>query len=441
MTPHPPLYAGPPTVPGYVLGEVLGRGSSAVVWAGVNPSGDRVAVKVFAGERPPLRRSEVLRACARELALSQRVLGRHVVRARECLELDDGRVVLVLDVADEGSVLDVVTVRGALPLGEVVTTLIGVATGLADLEAAGVVHGDVAPANVLFDGDGRPVLADLSAARVVEDGRPADVMGTSGFTAPEVLAGRPPTPASDVWSMGALLWYARTGGRTPPSWVGDLHWRLPGEPVDGPGLAEVTEAVGPELWPVVLRMLADDPDCRPSAAEAALAVHRAATAEPVGLVGRHPDPGAAVTRRLRSEAAETRSRTQLRSLERARQRSQRRRSRRGRMLTVVGRMRPWAKGSQERDRMSEGRVGRESRGAAPAWEEPAEILAARRGMAPVGWAPEVGATVDPAVRPAVRPAGSSSSPGGAPTGQPLRFLGSVGGRVALVGGVGAAAAA
>ena len=436
MTSHPPLYAGPPTVPGYVLGEVLGRGSSAVVWAGVHPSGDRVAVKVFAGERPPLRRSEVMRACARELALSQRVQGRHVVRARECLELDDGRVALVLDVADEGSVHDVVTIRGALPLGEVVTTAIGVATGLADLEAAGVVHGDVAPANVLFDGDGRPVLADLSAARVVEDGRPAEVMGTSGFTAPEVLAGRPPTPASDVWSMGALLWYARTGGRTPPPWVGDLHWRLPGEPVDGPGLADVTEAVGPELWPVVLRMLADDPDCRPTAAEAALAVYRAATAEPVGLVGRNPDPAAAVTRRLRSDAAETRSRAQLRSLERARERSQRHRSRRGGVLTVVGRMRPWARGGQERDRVPERAGGRESREAPPPLAAPAEILAARRGMAPVGWAPEVGTTVGPAVRAAA----SASSPGGVPTGRPRRWLGSLGSRVALVGGAGVAAA-
>ncbi len=426
MTSHPPLYAGAPTVPGYVLGEVLGRGSSAVVWAGVHPSGDRVAVKVFAGERPPLRRDEVVRACERELTLSQRVHGHHVVRARECLELDDGRVALVLDVADAGSLRDVVTIRGALPLGEVVTTLTGVATGLADLEAAGVVHGDVAPANVLFDTDGRPVLADLSAARVVEDGRPVDVMGTSGFTAPEVLAGQPLTPACDVWSMGALLWYARTGGRTPPPWVGDLHWRLPGGPVDGPGLAAVTEAVGPELWPVVLRMLADDPDYRPTAAEAALAVYRSATAEPVGLVGRHPDPAAAVTRRLRSEAAETRSRAQLRAQERARERSVRR-SQRGGVRTAVGRLRRWATRGPQPGGVAGGPPGGEPRGAVAAADEPAELLAARRGVAPVGWAPDVGA--------------ERSSVGGEAAGPPRRWLGTVGGRVALVGGVGAAAAA
>ena len=215
-----------------------------------------------------------------------------------------------------------VTIRGALPLGEVVTAVTPLATALAELSAAGVVHGDVAPANVLFTDQGRPALADLSAAWLIDDGWPETIVGTTGFVAPEVIAGRPPTPASDVWSLGALIWYARTGGGTPPGWVGDLHWgHPPAEVTVGAGSAEdVTEAVGPELRPLLLRLLADDPDARPTAAEAALGIYRLAVPEPVVLVGRHPDPAAAVTNRIRREAAETRSRTQLRALERSERR-------------------------------------------------------------------------------------------------------------------------
>lgn len=372
-----PLYAGPPIVPGFVVGEFLGRGSSAVVWAATSPAGARVALKVFSGDRAPTRRDEVLRDTARELTLSRRVSSDHVVAAHDRVELDDGRVVLVLDLAEEGSLHDVVTIRGALPLGEVVTMLIGVATGLADLETGGVVHGDVAPGNVLFDGVGRPVLADLSMARLVADGTSGDLNGTPGFTAPEVLAGRPPSPASDVWALGALLWYARTGGSTPPVWVGDVHWTPPGGPPEGPGVAEVVEAVGPELRPVLVRMLADDPYARPTATEAALAIYRAAPAEPVVLVGRHPDPAAAVTTRLRREAAETRSRRELRALQRATARSERRRASWSRW--------PWRSWRSWRSWR---------RGAA---EAPPELEAARRASAPVAWAAPV--SPDPEVAP------------------------------------------
>jgi len=332
--------AGAPTVPGYALGEFLGRGSSAVVWAGTSDaSGERVAVKVFAGDRPPTLRGQVLAAAQRELSLSRRLDTDHVVRAREGLELDDGRIALVLDLADAGSLRDVVTIRGGLPLGEVVTAVTPLATALAELAEAGVVHGDVAPANVLFTTEGRPVLADLSAAWLVDDGWPKTIVGTTGFIAPEVIAGRPPTPASDVWSLGALVWYARTGGGTPPGWVGDLHWGHPSvETSPGGGSVEdVSSAVGPELRPLLLRMLAGDPSARPSAAEAALATYRVAVPEPVVLVGRHPDPAAAVTNRIRREAAETRSRTQLRTLERAERHQAQRAHRAGRRAWLSGR--------------------------------------------------------------------------------------------------------
>ena len=343
-------YAGPPAVPGYAVDEFLGRGSTGAVWAATcRESAERVALKVLEPEVDAVD----LDAVDREESLGGRASGAHVLGVRCRVALDDGRVALVMGLADGGSLRDVVTIRGALPLGEVVTALTPLATALAELHEAGVVHVDVSPGNVLFTTDGRPMLVDLSSAWLVDDGWPQRSLGTSGFAAPEVVLGRPPVPASDVWSLGALAWYARTGGLTPPPWVGDLHWArgMAGAGMGDPAeegfesgtVADVMAAVGPELTPLLVRMLADDPEARPAAAEVALALYRAAAPEPVGLVGHHPDPAAAVTTRIRREAAETRSRSELRDAERAAHRLERRvlRRRRARVWLV-----PWAKASR-----------------------------------------------------------------------------------------------
>ncbi len=346
------LYAGPPTVPGYTVDEFLGRGSTGVVWAATrHGSGERVALKLLeaaeATEGSGMDRS----ASEREVALGRCVPGAHLARAVEHARLDDGRLVLVMVLADGGSLRDVVAIRGAVPLGEVVTALTPMATALAELHDAGVVHADVAPGNVLFTTDGRPMLADLSSAWLEDDGWPDETLGTPGFTAPEVVLGRPPVAASDVWSLGALVWYARTGGSTPPAWVGDLHWRrgvttagdlddeLDSEAPTGTP-EDITTAVGPELAPLVIRMLAEQPDARPSAAEVALALYRAAAPAPVGLVGHHPDPAAAITTRIRRDAEETRSRSQRREEERAERRRDRRLRRRRRVRRLVA---PWVR--------------------------------------------------------------------------------------------------
>ncbi len=285
----PPLSTDPtaagalPEVPGHVLTELIGRGASSQVWAArAESSGEMVAVKITVAMAH--ESSGVVDLAARERTILERVDSDHVVRLHEALTLEDGSVALVLDLADGGSLEDLVSIRGALDPGEVVTIFTPVATTLGALHAAGVIHSDLSPGNVLFTRDGKPMLSDYDGARLVGEQHPHTVSGTRGFVAPEVYRGGLPTEASDVWSLAALAWYAVTGGSTP-------------HPENAGTSAEAT--TGPDFAPVLASMLSADPGARPTAAQAAVAFYRVAVPAPVGLAGRNPDLATAMTHRVR----------------------------------------------------------------------------------------------------------------------------------------------
>jgi hypothetical protein len=225
----------------------------------------------------------------REFAVLQRVRVEGLVGFHEVLALDDavGSLALVLDHVDGGSLASVVAARGHLTPGEAVTVASPIARTLSGLHQVGVVHGDVTPGNVLLERSGRPVLADLGVARLVGEA-PGELFGTEGFTAPEVEAGALPTSASDVYAVGALVWWCVTGEAPPP-----VPLRRP--------LAELVPWLGADFVTAVERCLAGQPQARPSAAEAALQLFDAASCEPLRLVLGH-DEVALITRRIRSGA-------------------------------------------------------------------------------------------------------------------------------------------
>ncbi|NHA67117.1 serine/threonine-protein kinase [Phycicoccus flavus] len=273
-----------PCVPGYELGHVLGAGGSGEVWEGVREAdGHRVAVKVLRAD------PEALDAAAREAAVTSRVAADHVLAVEATVALDDGRLALVLPLLRGGSLGRLVAARGHLTPGEVVTVLAPLAATLGRLHAAGVVHGDVSPGNVLLDLDGRPVLADLGLGRVVGEAASA-VWGTDCYVAPEVLLGADPAAAADVYALGALGWHCLAGAP-------------PGPPGLRPALAEVSRA-GPAadtLVEVLESAAASRPERRPSADALAGAIFAVADPEPLRLV-HGEDEVSAVTYRLRAAA-------------------------------------------------------------------------------------------------------------------------------------------
>lgn len=273
-----------PAVPGFGIGRLLGSGGTAHVWEAVRlTDGRRVALKVSHAD------PEAAEAAVREAAVSSRAAAEHVVRVEACLTLPDARVALVMPLMRGGSLAALVGARGHLGPGEVVTVLAPLAEALGRLHAAGVVHGDVSPGNVLLDLDGRPALADLGLGRVLGEA-PAAVWGTPGHLAPEVLLGAAPTPAADVYALGALGWLCLAG-------------EVPGAPGLRPSLAEVSRAgAGSEAVLAALEAAVHPrPEERPGADELACLLFAAARPEPLRLrVG--GDDESAVTYRLRAAA-------------------------------------------------------------------------------------------------------------------------------------------
>ena len=219
-------------MPGLRLERILGRGGHAEVWEAVDVgSGERVAVKLRrapaaarsgSGPRPRDRGRddaagggvpEAAQRLAHEIALLRRIDHPHVVRLRRVLDLPDGSRAMVLDHAAGGSLAALVRSRGRLRPGEVSTLLIALARALADLHGRGLVHGDLSPGNVLFTGDGRPLLSDLGLASVLGADPQEATWGTPGFVDPAPLPAG--DPARDVWGLGAVAWFALTG--RPPA--------------------------------------------------------------------------------------------------------------------------------------------------------------------------------------------------------------------------------
>ena len=267
----------PPAVPGYVLRALLGRGSTGEVWrAEPRSGGDAVAVKLLLDGDPERQ--------AREAVLLGSLDHPHLVRLHEVVHQPrrggPARVALVLELLEGGSLAGLLARRGRLRPGEVVTTVAPVAAAVAHAHEQGIVHGDLSPGNVVFTGEGRPVLTDLGVARIL--GEEAATQVTPAYVDPTVARGGAVGPASDVFGLAAAAFHALTGvapwnGATPDD---VLAVAAAGEL---PDLDELAPEAPPELRAVIARGLAADPHDRGSAAAFALDLRHACRPEPVRL--------------------------------------------------------------------------------------------------------------------------------------------------------------
>jgi serine/threonine protein kinase len=276
----------------YRLESRLGRGGMGIVWRATDQLlGRRVAVK----ELPPdetLSAAEARRQ--RELTLREaRVVAQlshpHVIVVHDVAE-DDERLYIVMELIDGDSLADHIANAGPVEAVEAARIGADLLSALRTAHAAGVLHRDVKPANVLLEsGTGRVVLTDFGIARV--DGastltETGSFVGSPEYTAPERMSGARTGPASDLWSVGALL-CAALSGESPfrrDSLGGILHAVVAAE-IQPPAQAA-------PILPVVRGLLERDPDRRLDAerAERMLRTFRETGRTPPLPDDRRPDP-------------------------------------------------------------------------------------------------------------------------------------------------------
>ncbi|MEU6593576.1 serine/threonine-protein kinase [Streptomyces sp. NPDC046881] len=276
----------------YRLLARLGEGGMGTVWRARDEVLHReVAVKEV---RAPagLPGPEVERLYARlerEAWAAARVANRNVVTVYD-VALEGGRPWIVLELVRGLSLADQLEAEGPLPPRRAAYIGAEVLSALRAAHAAGVLHRDVKPANVLLANDGRVVLTDFGIATV--EGSSAltmtgEVVGSPEFLAPERALGRTPGPESDLWSLGVLL-YAAVEGVSPFRQDTPLSTLR----------AVVDEELPPPRWagplaPVIRGLLRKDPAERLPAEQAErelrlVAAGGAARTESAGAVSPYP---------------------------------------------------------------------------------------------------------------------------------------------------------
>ncbi|MFJ9830052.1 serine/threonine-protein kinase [Streptomyces sp. NPDC101169] len=250
----------------------LGAGPAGTVWRARDEQERRdVAVKepVLPGRPADDEESRrIAHRLHREARTAARLRHPSAVALHDVV-LDGGLPWIVMELVEGESLREAVR-RGPLPPAEAARIGLAVLGALRAAHAVGMVHRDLKPANVLIEsGTGRVVVTDFG----IGDGPAADV--PAGFAAPERASGRGAGPASDLWSLGALLASAVAGGDAGP------------------------------LRPLLTRLHAPDPDARPPAEEVAAALKACATAPPTRPSPAKPDTTVPAVRAAPAEPGAT----------------------------------------------------------------------------------------------------------------------------------------
>ncbi|MFC4058178.1 serine/threonine-protein kinase [Planomonospora corallina] len=247
----------------YRLLNPLAEGGMGTVWRAADEALRReVAIKelMLPPGVEPQRRQGLYASALREANIAARIEHPSIVTIHDVV-VDDGRPWIVMELLPGASLEQTVRSGGPLPPARAARVGLGLLEALSAVHTAGVVHRGVKPGNVFLAPDGKVVLTGFGIAvaegenDVTSTGSPA---GSPGYIAPERLRGERDGPYSDLWSLGATLYFAVEGvpphpAETPAAVVGRV---LAGPP-------RTPERAG-VLGPVLMAMLAPLPVARPA---------------------------------------------------------------------------------------------------------------------------------------------------------------------------------
>ncbi|MCF7547394.1 serine/threonine-protein kinase [Pseudonocardia sp. WMMC193] len=276
----------------YRLEERIGAGAMGAVWRGTDELLNRtVAIKELIVAGAPMGHGndaaeESRQRLLREGRIGARLQHPHVISMFDVV-VHDERPWLVMEYLPSRSFAVVLGEKGPMTPKDAAAVGVQIADGLAAAHAAGVVHRDIKPGNVLIAEDGRAKITDFGVSRAVDDvqlTRTGMIAGTPAFLAPEVARGQEPTSASDVFALGATLYAAVEG--EPPFGLDDNAYALLHKVATG--RIRPPEHAG-ALTALLMRLMANEPGDRPTASQARDALSAiAAGGSAAGMVATAP---------------------------------------------------------------------------------------------------------------------------------------------------------
>ncbi|MFD6070503.1 MULTISPECIES: serine/threonine-protein kinase [Amycolatopsis] len=196
-----------------LLGE-LGRGGMGIVWRAQDQViGRQVAIKELKFPNAPEDASVLTERMLREVRSAGRLNDPAVVTVYDVVT-ENGATYIVMELVEAPTLADLVRDRGPLPAQQIALVGERVLSALRAAHAAGIVHRDVKPANIMVAADGRVKLTDFGIAHAADDPRLTTsgmIVGSPAFMAPERVEGRDAMPESDLWSLGTTLFFAAEG--------------------------------------------------------------------------------------------------------------------------------------------------------------------------------------------------------------------------------------
>ncbi len=266
---HPSADTGRVIAGRYRLQALIGRGAMGVVWRARDQLLDRdVAIKEvqIADTLTDAERATAFQRTLREAKTAARLNHPAVVTVYDVVE-DGGRPWIVMQLVHAQSLDQMLTASGPLSPRRAAEMARQLLSALSVAHAAGVMHRDVKPSNVLLGSDDRAVLTDFGIATFADDPKLTQtgmVMGSPGFTAPERIRGEDASPASDLWSLGATI-YAAVEGHGPFEQRGGAITTMSAIINEDAPEASTAGALGP----VIAALLRREPGDRPDASAAA----------------------------------------------------------------------------------------------------------------------------------------------------------------------------
>jgi hypothetical protein len=259
----------------YTLHEEIGAGATGSVYKARDALLDSwVAVKLLKPEYTANR--DALDRVRQEILLSRDIAHPNILRVYHLASYEGGTY-LTMQWIRGGTLADIISDRGALPIPDALTLATKLSSALAAAHRSNILHRDIKPGNILVDDDGEPYLADFGLARLIgERGltQHGVFVGTPHYCSPEQVALEELDERSDIYNLGLVLFEMVTGTKPfEAETVGEILAMQRGAPAPDP--TTISPKMPGELAAIILRCLAKDPADRiASAFELEESLHR-----------------------------------------------------------------------------------------------------------------------------------------------------------------------